>query len=90
MHSCTQSSKQQSPAEQLSQHKKEEKELWQQTIEDLSKAWRILRLYSPVRPCALWSLLLVNVTEIAARLVLHSVQVGHGPCEGDLNGFADG
>lgn len=79
MHSRTQSSKQQSP---------EQKELWQQTTEDWSKAWRILRLYSP--PCALCSLLLVDVTEIAARLVLHSVQVAHGAREGDLNGFADG
>lgn len=40
------SSKQQSP-EQLSRHEEEEKELWQRTIEDLSKAWRILRLSSP-------------------------------------------
>lgn len=34
--------------------------------------------------------LLVDVTEIAARLVLHSAQVVHGPSEGDVNGFADG
>lgn len=43
-----------------------------------------------VHPCALWSLLLVNVTEIATRLILHSAQMVHGPREGDLNGFADG
>lgn len=79
MHSRTQSSKQQLP---------ERKELWQQTTEDLSKAWRILRLYSPPM-CSALSLLLVDVTEITARLILHSAQVVHGPCEGDLNGFAD-